>query len=42
MKLKEEKKMHNMNDYDVMNLEEGIGIWDFHDENDFFDSYDPE
>ena len=34
--------MYNMNDYDVMNLEEGIEIWGFYDEDEFFESYDPD
>lgn len=32
--------MYSTNDYEVMNLEEGLDIWGLDKE--FFDSYDPE
>lgn len=34
--------MNNTNDYEVMNLGAGIDVWDFYDEDEFFESYDPE
>ena len=34
--------MTTMYDYELENLEEGIDVWGFEDEDEFWDSYDPD